>query len=202
MKIRDILIGGLIVAGSVGLGVAPASAGLLGSNVTSQYYAYGGPYDGAGSPASFVADGTVQQTFCATGCIEGFALTVSNDQITYEQLDDNGYWSPSGVSYSSGGITISNGNLLTFLGATITGVTLDAATDMPGFTAANFGFNSGAVGVDWAGLTGISAGDVVVLDVTTSSVPEPATWAMMLVGFGGLGAAMRVARRKQATVAA
>jgi hypothetical protein len=32
-------------------------------------------------------------------------------------------------------------------------------------------------------------------------VPEPATWAMMLVGFGGLGAAMRGARRKQAVAA-
>jgi PEP-CTERM motif len=25
----------------------------------------------------------------------------------------------------------------------------------------------------------------------TTAVPEPATWAMMLAGFGGLGAAMR-----------
>jgi hypothetical protein len=30
----------------------------------------------------------------------------------------------------------------------------------------------------------------------TSGIPEPATWAMMLVGFGGLGATMR-SRRKQ-----
>lgn len=32
------------------------------------------------------------------------------------------------------------------------------------------------------------------------AVPEPATWAMMLVGFGGMGAAMRRNRRKSATV--
>ena len=38
-----------------------------------------------------------------------------------------------------------------------------------------------------------------ILDnVTLSSVPEPATWALMLIGFGGLGAAMRVSRRKAA----
>ena len=30
------------------------------------------------------------------------------------------------------------------------------------------------------------------------SVPEPATWAMMLMGFGGLGAAMRRSRRARA----
>jgi hypothetical protein len=34
------------------------------------------------------------------------------------------------------------------------------------------------------------------------AVPEPATWAMMFVGFGGLGAAMRSQRRKAAVAAA
>ncbi|WP_332768638.1 PEPxxWA-CTERM sorting domain-containing protein [Phenylobacterium sp.] len=38
-------------------------------------------------------------------------------------------------------------------------------------------------------------------DVPGSAVPEPATWAMMLMGFGGLGAALR-SRRKRAVVAA
>ena len=32
-------------------------------------------------------------------------------------------------------------------------------------------------------------------NVQLSAVPEPATWAMMLVGFGGLGAAIRSRRR-------
>jgi opacity protein-like surface antigen len=34
------------------------------------------------------------------------------------------------------------------------------------------------------------------------SVPEPATWAIMLIGFGGLGAALRMNRRRTAAVAA
>jgi predicted outer membrane repeat protein len=33
--------------------------------------------------------------------------------------------------------------------------------------------------------------------LSTAAVPEPMTWAMMLVGFGGMGAAMRTNRRKQ-----
>ena len=37
-----------------------------------------------------------------------------------------------------------------------------------------------------------------ISDVTLSAVPEPSTWAMMLVGFGGLGAALRASRRKRA----
>jgi hypothetical protein len=38
-------------------------------------------------------------------------------------------------------------------------------------------------------------------NIVVSSVPEPATWAVMLVGFGGLGVAMR-SRRKQAAATA
>jgi hypothetical protein len=37
-------------------------------------------------------------------------------------------------------------------------------------------------------------------DVLISTVPEPAAWALMLVGFGGLGAAIR-SRRKAVTAA-
>jgi hypothetical protein len=36
---------------------------------------------------------------------------------------------------------------------------------------------------------------------TPSGAPEPATWAMMLLGFGGLGAAMRSRRRQAASAA-
>jgi hypothetical protein len=35
---------------------------------------------------------------------------------------------------------------------------------------------------------------------STGAVPEPATWAMMLVGFGGIGMAMRRSRRRNATL--
>jgi hypothetical protein len=51
-------------------------------------------------------------------------------------------------------------------------------------------------GVDNPGAVNISLG------VTAAgAVPEPATWAAMLLGFGGIGAAMRSARRKQAVLA-
>jgi hypothetical protein len=36
---------------------------------------------------------------------------------------------------------------------------------------------------------------------TASAVPEPASWAMMLVGFGGLGVAMRTRRTRRAATA-
>ena len=42
-----------------------------------------------------------------------------------------------------------------------------------------------------------NTGNVGATLVTTPSVPEPATWAMMLVGFGATGVAMRRRRRSQ-----
>jgi hypothetical protein len=38
--------------------------------------------------------------------------------------------------------------------------------------------------------------DMIIRATVTSAVPEPATWAMMLIGFGAIGGAMRVNRRK------
>jgi hypothetical protein len=35
-----------------------------------------------------------------------------------------------------------------------------------------------------------------ITDVSLTAVPEPTTWAMMLLGLGGIGATMRMARRK------
>ena len=42
----------------------------------------------------------------------------------------------------------------------------------------------------------------LIHDISTTAVPEPATWAMMLVGFGGICAMIRGKRRKPATAAA
>lgn len=48
------------------------------------------------------------------------------------------------------------------------------------------------------GAGGIPAGVGYRLD---SFIPEPATWALMLVGFGGLGMALRASRRREAVAA-
>jgi hypothetical protein len=71
--------------------------------------------------------------------------------------------------------------------------------------------NSGNVSVFWLFDFGTTGADYVVLDnirgfsnaalYTTGSgggVPEPATWAMMLVGFAGAGMALRRGRRSNA----
>ena len=47
--------------------------------------------------------------------------------------------------------------------------------------------------------TGFSRGTLTISAVT-AAVPEPATWAMMLIGFGGIGFAMRRRSKVRTTV--
>ena len=77
--------------------------------------------------------------------------------------------------------------------------------DGPGF---GFGFVSAScTGIDnctqaGVGLTpGSTISGPVAISVSFTAVPEPATWAMMLVGFGGLGVAIRSRRKGVAATA-
>lgn len=60
-------------------------------------------------------------------------------------------------------------------------------------------FKAGPMGNVWTGADGLGPIlDYVAIDVATptAAVPEPGTWALMLTGFGGLGAVLR--RRRAA----
>jgi hypothetical protein len=49
---------------------------------------------------------------------------------------------------------------------------------------------------------GGTAGTIVFDDITLGlGLPEPATWAMMLLGFGAIGASLRRRRRRIAAAA-
>lgn len=66
-----------------------------------------------------------------------------------------------------------------------------------------YGLRFSANGVDYKGYAGVTSDGSTInrIGYTPSDVPEPATWALMIAGFGGVGMAMR-RRRRQAPAAA
>jgi len=98
---------------------------------------------------------------------------------------------PDDVIFDAGGLEIEL-NRQTFTGADGATSTADGITT----DALYIDFNNFALG------TGLVDGDIVVgesqasiFGPPTPVLPEPGTWALMLVGFAGLGAALRARRR-------
>jgi hypothetical protein len=97
----------------------------------------------------------------------------------------NNTWDPINQIFGGAGIglLLSNGNY-------------SSIYDVSGFPACPgqtcISVDPTANGADW------NPGDPGVLSVQDppSGVPEPASWAMMLVGFGGVGAMLRGARKQ------
>ena len=74
-----------------------------------------------------------------------------------------------------------------------------AGTTVPGFTASDLSFDSSHVYANTLGLGSWAAGSDISIDVEFSGAPEPATWAMLILGVAGIGA---VLRRRNAVLAA
>jgi hypothetical protein len=127
---------------------------------------------------------------------DAFAFGFSDGVASVTNIVDNGPGtftsSPSttgqdGFGNFNQGITNSavGGTTLSFTVLNETIANLVLSTNPPGNTPALF-----AVDVSGPGGTGNIGGGVV------AGVPEPSTWAMMLLGFLGLGFAFRQSRRK------
>jgi hypothetical protein len=87
-------------------------------------------------------------------------------------------------------------------GDTITGLIPLALLPSNGFDPRDYTFTLFTRQRVTAGVDGFNSeiGDLAAPQ--HASVPEPATWAMMLIGFGGLGAAVRAARRRNGAASA
>ena len=100
-----------------------------------------------------------------------------------------------------------NGNQLSFgetlFGLTVIGAHFGNVAGDAGNVSVFWLFDFGTEGVDFVTLDNIQGFSNAVLYTTggTPPVPEPATWAMMLLGFGAAGTAMRRSRRRNAQIA-
>jgi hypothetical protein len=111
-----------------------------------------------------------------------------------------------GLDFTGGGLNISNisGGSLS-LSATILSLTnLSAAfssasllnSSIGGFDSSDISLQNGVLSLNFINTSWDRNSKASISLDTAPAVPEPGTWAMMLLGFGAMGAAMR-SRRKQ-----
>jgi len=148
------------------------------------------------------------------GSIPGAPSSTSPGNLTAYDYDDE--WGNSPPGYTNPNCTVGTtlcslvGNFRVVFTATISGGAFNGKPVFSVFSP-NTNFTGGFVG--WEGLdpTGLSettfdqhsgtfSGTMAVVNIGTP-VPEAATWALMLVGFAGLGGALRLASRKAAAAA-
>ena len=168
--------------------------------------ALAGPLDGATVHAQYLfpTQGSIYQDFGETtvsgdtiiasslGNVGGVDLHATGSNLT--ALFNQGYstyWTSIGFN---GFVVFDDTNTV----GAITGVSINGATNMSGFDMSRISFDADHIFVNWQGLA-LNQGTVVSLDISSSggAVPEPASWALMLGGFGAIGGAMR-SRRKAA----
>jgi len=138
--------------------------------------------------------------------LNGSAEDIANQQAAIDSLpgdfEFDGDWNALAGNTI---LSLTNGNQLNF-GETMFGLTIIGAH------FGNVAGDAGNVSVFWLFDFGTEGADFVTLDdptgwsnatlyTTGSGVPEPATWGMMLLGFGAAGTAMRRSRRKTALLA-
>jgi len=158
------------------------NAGALNSIKVSQEsdatLTFNGAYNGFGADPD--SDGTLNVVTSRVN----YSSIASGATVVFNPTDGTG----------SGSITLTSpADLSAFLTHSLNG---EFSTD----TFTNYSFNGGNLA---SNLTTTAGGHVTVTytyDAVTSAVPETATWALMLGGFGMLGATMR--RRKSVPFAA
>jgi hypothetical protein len=112
-----------------------------------------------------------------------------------------------GLNFNGGGLKISNlsGGPLVLALTVVSLSDLSKAfssanllnSSIIGFSQSDVSIEGGVLQLNFAGtLWGRNSTANIALD-TAAAVPEPGTWAMMLLGLGAMGAALRARRRKK-----
>lgn len=105
----------------------------------------------------------------------------------------------AGITFAGTGVTPGPGGQLTTLGD---GLHFESNTPDDGGSVPGYGPGGWWFAVDTSGADSNCSPTCVIAgrDAFTSVVPEPATWALMILGFGGAGAMLRTRRRRMLTI--
>jgi hypothetical protein len=159
-----------IAAAALALVAAPANSAVLQFDITGA------------DTASFSLDTSTGVAVFLTG------PTSNYDHFINIPVTVNGTSHTANVDFydavSGGGLQISLGGGIDYLslgGDVVFGGTITSPVFSPGTFNLNYDYITNAATRD----------TLVISDGTQPAVPEPATWAMMLLGFGGIGIAMR-----------
>ena len=154
------------------------------------------------SPAATAAtftpgDPQFQVTFLPNGTI---SANIGNSGITTDFSDTYAFTLLTdglGSGSVSANFTTGTGNAIQLTSVTINGAPI-TITQIGNLTVAGGDNVSLLTGLNNIVITGTASGNVAYggsITFVPNAVPEPATWAMMLVGFGMVGSAMRYRRR-------
>jgi hypothetical protein len=183
MKRAELLCAGMVAAAIVAMGDATAHADIVTLQVS-----------GTLSPLPPPPDQPPPESCASTGCILGGEIVINNATGTVVSADVTATGFSPGV-----GPFAAPQALHTFMGLTDLEI-----TTAPAFTSVAalifstptegslMGYTGGSLSTDTRvrSRTGVLGWDLIsgsLTEIAAAPVPEPSTWAMMLLGFAGLG---------------
>jgi hypothetical protein len=196
------------------LAAVVAAAGLAASNVSATVYTVFDTVGAGGVTGSITTTGALG--VLGSSAITDWNLTLSDGSSTFNLRGplsgaDSGLLNNSGTALTATATGLffnfgsTAGSFLLFEAAPITGGNFWCVNDAASPCGSSFGASSSDELVRLSG-TAVRQSFVGVTQIASvgsppppgGGIPEPATWTMMILGFGGLGALLRRRRRSAA----